>query len=304
MFYLKAKVFFVAFKAYLNLWEQKTFAKYCTKNFKHRKGSIMDATLLMEYGLVLLVLIVLEGVLSADNALVLAIMVKHLPEKHRHKALFYGLVGAFIFRLAALFLISFLANVWQMQALGAAYLLFIAYKNLRSFGKDDHDANEADQNRSEECSKKEFWMTVLKVELADIAFAIDSILAAVALAMALPPTTFGQIGGLDAGQFVVIFLGGFVGLIIMRFCANIFVDLLQNRPSLEKAAFIIVGWVGVKLVVATLAHPAVGIIDEHFPHSLLWKVIFFGVLIGIAVWGWFSSKPEDKAVIETKPELA
>jgi len=73
----------------------------------------MEISILLEYSWVLLVLIALEGLLAADNALVLAIMVKHLPDKERKKALFYGLAGAFVFRLASLFVISFLVDVWQ-----------------------------------------------------------------------------------------------------------------------------------------------------------------------------------------------
>ena len=59
----------------------------------------MDIQLVLEYLWVLIILIGLEGLLAADNALVLAIMVKHLPEKQRKKALFYGLVGAFVLGL-------------------------------------------------------------------------------------------------------------------------------------------------------------------------------------------------------------
>ena len=77
----------------------------------------MDVSLLLEYGWVLLILIALEGILAADNALVLAIMVKHLPEEKRKKALFYGLAGAFVFRFGSLFMISFLVDVWQVQAM-------------------------------------------------------------------------------------------------------------------------------------------------------------------------------------------
>ena len=90
----------------------------------------MEWGLLAEYGWVLLVLIGLEGILAADNALVLAIIVKHLPEEERKKALFYGLFGAFVLRLGSLFIISFLVDVWQMQAIGAAYLLFISLNHL------------------------------------------------------------------------------------------------------------------------------------------------------------------------------
>src|SRR3954452_1498417 len=90
----------------------------------------MDFSLLLEYGWVLLVLIGLEGLLAADNALVLAIMVKHLPEEDRKKALFYGLAGAFVFRFASLFVISFLVDVWQVQAIGALYLIFMAVNHI------------------------------------------------------------------------------------------------------------------------------------------------------------------------------
>src|SRR5690625_5142215 len=139
----------------------------------------MDMQLLIEYLWVLVVLIGLEGLLAADNALVLAIMVKHLPEKQRKKALFYGLAGAFVLRFGSLFIISFLVDVWQVQAIGAIYLLFISLKHLydRFFGKEKHG--------KEKEGGSGFWMTVLKVEIADLAFAVDSILAAVALAIAL-----------------------------------------------------------------------------------------------------------------------
>jgi len=132
------------------------------------------------------------------------------------------------------------------------------------------------------------------VELADIAFAVDSILAAVALAMTLPNTNLPKIGGMDGGQFLVIFAGGLIGLVIMRFAANYFVKMLHSKPGLEIAAFAIVGWVGVKLVVLTLGHPDVGIISYEFVHSIEWKIIFYTVLIGIAVAGWFLTKEKDE----------
>ncbi|ANY71469.1 TerC family protein [Paenibacillus ihbetae] len=250
--------------------------------------------LLLEYGWVLLVLVALEGLLAADNALVLAIMVKHLPEAQRKKALFYGLLGAFVFRLGSLFVISFLVDVWQVQAIGALYLLYISINHtLKHFIKGKKPTEDAEPKPEKPKKQSGFWMTVFKVEVADIAFAVDSILAAVALAVALPPSGIPDIGGLDGGQFIVIFLGGFIGLIIMRFAASYFVKLLQQRPGLEVAAFIIVGWVGVKLAVITLAHPDVAIINHHFPENPIWKAIFYVVLVLIALVGWFTSTKQE-----------
>lgn len=253
----------------------------------------MELSILLEYAWVLLLLIAIEGLLAADNALVLAIMVKHLPEKERKRALFYGLAGAFVFRFASLFAISFLVDVWQVQAIGAIYLLFIAINHIT---RKIVIKKKKEKEKKEE-KKSGFWMTVFKVELADIAFAIDSILAAVALAVSLPNTNLPTIGGLDGGKFLVIFAGGLIGLIIMRFAANFFVALLQTRPGLEIAAFMIVGWVGVKLAVYTLSHPDLAILPKAFAKSPEWKITFYVVLLLIAAGGWFFSKPKKEVEI-------
>lgn len=248
----------------------------------------MDVTLLLEYGWVFLVLIALEGILAADNALVMAVMVKHLPDDQRKKALFYGLAGALILRFGALFAISFLVNVWQVQAIGAIYLMYIAVNHVLKkfvFKKEEHELK---------TKQSGFWPTVLKVELADIAFAVDSILAAVALAVTLPATGIPEIGGMDGGQFLVVLAGGLVGVVIMRFAATMFVSVLKKRPSLETAAFLIVGWVGVKLALFTLGHEDIHLVSPHFVHSGLFNLIFWIVLAGIALGGWFLSKPNQE----------
>ena len=116
-------------------------------------------TILLEYGWVLLVLIVLEGLLAADNAVVMAVMVKHLPRTEQKKALFYGLLGAFVLRFGALFLITFLVNWWWVQAIGAAYLLFICCKHIYEVRK--HKDGEQEPEKEKKASG--FWATVVKV---------------------------------------------------------------------------------------------------------------------------------------------
>ncbi|MEH7453921.1 TerC family protein [Gottfriedia acidiceleris] len=239
----------------------------------------MELSLLLEYGWVLIILILLEGLLSADNALVLAVMAKHLPGEQQKKAINIGLLLAFIFRIGAIFIISFLFNVWQVQAIGAAYLIFIALKHL--FKKHDDDKGK---------KGKSFGMTVAQISLADIAFAIDSILAAVALVIDLPNSKMGNIGGMDGAKFIIIVIGAIAGLIVIRFAAGIFVKLLTTRPSLETAAMLLVGWVGVKLLMHTLAHPSLHIISHHFVEGPIWNTIFWSVMLLIALGGWFLSK--------------
>ncbi|MDQ0427302.1 MULTISPECIES: TerC family protein [Caryophanaceae] len=244
--------------------------------------------LVLQYAWILLVLIGLEGLLAADNAVVMAVMVKHLPKPQQKKALFYGLSVAFLFRFLALFAITLLVNIWQIQALGAAYLLFIAAKHL--FDQKKHQNHPLDKHRGH----SGFWMTVLKIEVADIAFAVDSMLAAVALALTLPHWGTFTIGGINGGQFSVMIAGGLIGVVLMRFAAHKFVRLLERYPQLETAAFIVVGWVGVKLAVLTLSHEKIAVLPHDFPHSLLWTVFFWSVMIGIVAAGALMSVKQNE----------
>ncbi|WP_191561171.1 TerC family protein [Metabacillus idriensis] len=257
-------------------------------------------SLWLEYAWTLLILIGLEGLLSADNALVLAVIAKHLPENEKRKAINYGIIMSAVFRFVALFAISFIANVWQIQAIGAAYLLYLGLKHIiqARFGKKNENIHKDDEK---EAAGKGFWPTVGKIALTDLAFAVDSILAAVALALGLPDSPLDDFGGMDGGQFIVVVLGGIAGLILIKFAAAWFVQLLAKRPALETTAYAIVAWVGVKLAVITLAHEDIGVLDHDFPHSPAWTLIFYGVLVGIALIGWFA--PEKKSLqIDTKRE--
>ena len=135
----------------------------------------------MQYASVLLVLVLLEGLLAADNAIVMAVIVKGLDRAEQKKALFYGLFGAFILRFIALLLISTLVEFWWIQALGATYLIGMSIKNLWSNHKKKQQIENGQPTIEESKKKAGLWSTIVKVELTDLAFAIDSILAAVAL---------------------------------------------------------------------------------------------------------------------------
>src|SRR5262249_52933775 len=118
------------------------------------------------------VLVVLEALLSADNALVLAMMVRHLPTKERSKALLYGLGGAFALRTGAILLAASIIQFWWLQSIGAFYLLYLPVKHFVSTAQGHGQAQES--NRS-------FWATVVYLNLVDLAFALDSVVAAVAV---------------------------------------------------------------------------------------------------------------------------
>jgi YkoY family integral membrane protein len=185
-------------------------------------------------------LVLLEGLLSADNALVLAVMVRHLPDKRQQRrALRYGIWGAFIFRLIAVLTASFLLRFWFLKVFGGLYLLYLALKHLL-FPEPESVEGEMPRRRF----GSGFWATVINVELADIAFSIDSILAAVALARGLPQ----HLQENQALTLGIVYLGGILGIITMRFVAGFFIILLDRFQGLASGAYWLVAWIGLKLV--------------------------------------------------------
>jgi YkoY family integral membrane protein len=202
-------------------------------------------------------LIVLEGVLSIDNALVLGLLARKLPPYLQKRALTYGLVGAFLFRLCAIATASLLLKWWVVKLLGGGYLVFIALKHVlfEDSAKPQDVALDAHGHPIVESStpttpgtmlghhRWEFWTAVLVIELTDIAFAIDSILAAIALVAegAIPAEGFHP-------KLWVIVSGGFIGVILMRFAAIVFIRLLERFPRFEMAAYLLVATIGLKLL--------------------------------------------------------
>ncbi len=174
---------------------------------------------------VILILVALEVILSADNALILGVMVQRLPVHLRRKALFYGILGAYVLRGLALFFAALVIGLWWVQVLGAAYLLYIA---LRHFLKPE----DAHAPPPLAVSATQFWKTVAQVEVMDLAFAVDSVLVAVAL----------------SDKLWVIYTGVFLGILALRVLASLVVSLLDRYPRFKHLAYGVVGLAGVKLL--------------------------------------------------------
>ena len=191
-------------------------------------------------GMTILWLIFLEGLLSADNALVLAMLVRVLPKEQQKRALRYGIWGAFAFRFIAVGMANLLLRVWFLKLAGGLYLLYLAAAHFLQGGSGDSPGARRFGNG--------FWAIVVSVELADIAFSIDSILAAVAMADGLPEA----IG--TRWKTGVVVTGGILGIITMRFVAGYFIVLLERYKGLESGAFGLVAWIGLKLVMGALKH--------------------------------------------------
>ena len=184
-------------------------------------------------------LVILEGLLSADNAMVLAVLVLGLPRHQRQQALRYGIIGAFVFRIAATVFAVHMIQLSLVKLIGGAYLLYLPYTHFR--GAQSAQARRTPPKAMPWLGMSAFWATVVKVELTDIVFAIDSILVAVAM----------------SPKLWVILTGGILGIVMMRLVIGQLLTLVQRYPALVDGAFIIIAWVGIKLLVSATA-PANG----------------------------------------------
>lgn len=175
-------------------------------------------------------LVVLEGLLSADNALVLAILILGLPRRDQKRALRYGLVGAFGMRITATLLAVQLIRIQWVKLAGGLYLLYLTYQHFFQSGAADQ------RNKAKPAQPwlglSALWGTIVKVELVNIAFSVDSILVAVAM----------------SDKTWVVLTGGLLGIVAMRVVIGQLLSIVRRYPTLVDGAFVIIALVGSKLL--------------------------------------------------------
>jgi YkoY family integral membrane protein len=250
-------------------------------------------------------LIVLEGVLSIDNALVLGLLARKLPRSQQKRALTYGLAGAFLFRFLAIGTAAYLLQWRVVKLVGGGYLLWVFLKHFyqNRKGEPQDQVRTVDggspiltnSGTGRELTPEEaeaqvevrttlplftmpvagFWSTVAVIEMTDIAFAIDSILAAIALVGSAPAGTMGP-----HPKLWVVITGGMLGVILMRFAAILFIRMLEKWPRFETSAYLLVGVIGSKLIadwgLNTPRHPHMA--DFHSPSSAAFWVFWLIML--------------------------
>lgn len=206
---------------------------------------------------VVLILIALEAVLSADNAIALAALVKGLenPQLQR-RALNIGLVAAFGMRMVLIFTATWVIRFWQFELLGAAYLLWLAIEYFRS-----EESEEAQHHGPRFTS---LWQAIPVIAVTDLAFSLDSVTTAIALS--------------DNRWLVVA--GGVIGIITLRFMAELFIRWLEIFTHLQDAGYVTVALVGLRLLVKVFN-------DSLVPPQ--WMMV--GAIAAIFIWGFSKREP-------------
>jgi YkoY family integral membrane protein len=188
--------------------------------------------------------------------MVLAVLVLGLPTPDQKKALRYGIVGAFVFRSIATLAAVYLIKLGWVKLAGSGYLLYLAY---RHFFMTDAESRRKAPPAKPWLGLNAFWATVVKVELTDIVFAIDSILLAVAMSQ----------------KTWVVLAGGLLGIVMMRLVIGKLLSLIERYPPLVDGAFIIIFWVGAKLLLEYLYNA--GLLHVEIPN-------WFSLVVIVAIF--------------------
>ena len=221
---------------------------------------ILDSSLNLGFKtpLLLLVLIALEAVLSADNAIALAAIARNLDnQKLQKNALNLGLVIAYAFRILLILTATWVIQFWQVELLGAAYLLWLVFDYFTS--------EETETDNQQGIRFNSLWQAVPMIALTDVAFSLDSVTAAIAV----------------ADETWLVLLGGAIGVLTLRFLAVLFIRWLKEYTYLEDAGFLTVGLVGLRLLIRAVN-------PEWVPPEWL----MFIAIAGLFAWG-FSQRTED-----------
>lgn len=205
---------------------------------------------------VIISLIIIEGLLSVDNALAIAAMAKHLPGRQKYLALKYGIIGAYLFRGLCMWGAAWIiANPW-LKIIGAAYLVHLMAAHFSGQENEDGD-NDADGGGKQ----RGFWMTVLAIEFMDLSLSVDNVVAAVAI----------------SPKLWVVCTGVFIGILALRFLAGICIKLIEKFPILENTAFLLIGYVGFILIAELTWHIEIGAMGKFIGICIILALsIFYG----------------------------
>ena len=176
---------------------------------------------------ILIILIALEAVLSADNAIALAAIAQSIKDpKLQRQALNIGLIGAYILRMLLIVTATWVVRYWQFELLGATYLLWLVF----NYFTDSDD--ETEEGKKHQLGFSSLWQVIPTIAITDLAFSLDSVTTAIAVTQ----------------ETWLIVAGGTIGIITLRFLAGLFIHWLQEYTYLEDAGFITVGFVGIRLL--------------------------------------------------------
>lgn len=220
----------------------------------------------------LIILVALEAVLSADNAIALASIAQGLTDpKLQRQALNFGLIAAFALRMLLILTATWVIKFWQFELIGALYLLWLVWQYFTSETEENEDGTSHHKH-----GFTALWQVIPLIAMTDLAFSLDSVTTAIAV----------------ADQTWLILSGGAIGIIALRFLAGLFIRWLDEFIHLEDAGYISVALVGLRLLVRVINH------DWTPPQWIMVTAIAL-----IFIWGFSERVKHQEPKVEKTPDV-
>jgi YjbE family integral membrane protein len=213
-------------------------------------------------------IIAIDIVLAGDNAVVIAMAVRSLPERQRRRGIIWGALAAVGMRVAITVVAVQLLTIPYLSAVGGALVLWIAVKLLVQDPPEDGAVRAA----------ANFWQAIRIIMFADLVMSTDNILA---------------IAGASGGSKELVLFGLALSIPIVMFCSAIIAMMLDRYPWLAYVGAGILGWTGGEMIGhdhAVMAH-----IGET---ANVWKWVFAAAAAGlvIAIGKWWARRLQAVAV--------
>lgn len=221
----------------------------------------------IEAPLMLLILIALEAVLSADNAIALAAIAQGLEgSRLQRRALNIGLLAAYILRITLILTATWVVKFWQFELLGALYLLWLVFEYFTS------EEDKAHHHHGPKFAS--LWQAIPVIAITDLAFSLDSVTTAIAI----------------SDKTWLVLAGGTIGVLTLRFMAGLFIRWLKEYEYLEDAGYITVGLVGLRLLLRAIN-----------PEFVPPEALMIGIIALVFVWG-FSKRTQNPSIEERETQ--
>lgn len=222
--------------------------------------AFLSGPFLITYLPVIISLAMIEILLSIDNALVNASLAEPLSEKQKKLAIRLGILGGAALRLVALFFATIIIQNKWVLIIGGLYLVYLAVSHLL-IKKDEGGHNLK--------YKTTFGAVIMQIIFADAIFSIDNVVSAV---------------GLSHNYYVVV-TGVLIGVVSMLFVTTLVSKIIHKHPLLKKAAYVIVGLIGVVLLLETL-------LNFHITEMIKF-IIIIAVLVTAYVFSYRNNKKNE-----------
>lgn len=220
----------------------------------------------MEFFSALGAIVIIDLVLAGDNAIVIALAARSLPEHLRTKAIFWGTFGAVALRSTMTLFVVWLLDIPGLMLAGGLLLVWIAWKLVAPAGDSDHEVKPASN----------FWAAIRTIVIADAVMGIDNVLG---------------VAGAAHGSFLLVVVGLLISIPIIVFGSKLVLKWMERFPAIIYIGAAVLAWTAAKMIIGE------PLIEEYVAaNSAISGAIYVLIIGGVVGLGYLSNRRRTQVV--------